>query len=75
MKKTIKKVCSQCNVCKKRSRARSRPKVGLPKATTVNETVSLDLKNVSSLIGKATDKRFVLYFVDEFSKYTRGIIF
>ena len=70
--KLIKKVCIQCNVCKKFSRARSRPKVGMPKASMVNETVSVDLKNVSSLLDDTKDKRFVLYLIDEFSKFMRG---
>ena len=70
----IKKICEQCNVCKKFLRSKSRPKIGLPKATTFNETVSLDLKNVSSLINNSSDKRFVLYATDEFSKYIKGAI-
>ena len=74
VEKTIKKVCDQCNICKKRFRARSRPKVGLPKSTSVNQKVSIDLKNVSTLIDKKTDKRYVLYLNDEFSKFIRGTV-
>ena len=57
----IKKVSQNCHICRKYSRKQPRPKVGLPKATSVNETVSLDLKNVSSLIKDPKDKRHVLY--------------
>ena len=74
IQKTIEKVCNNCNICKKQSRARSRPKVGLPKSTSVNNKVSLDLKNVSTLINETSDKRYVLYLNDEFSKFIRGIV-
>ena len=74
IKKTIHKVCDQCNICKKHSRSKSRPKVGLPKSTSVNEKASLDLKNVSTLINNTSDKRFVLYINDEFSKFIRAIV-
>ena len=36
--------------------------------------ISLDLKNVSSLIKKPDDKRYVLYLTDEFSKYIKGVV-
>lgn len=44
----------------------------MPKSTGFNETVSLDLKNVSSVIENPRDKRFILYLTDEFAKMIRG---
>ena len=57
---------AKCHVCRKHSKRQPRPKVGLPKASEANEVVSLDLKNVSSLIKKPTDKRYIFYMTDEF---------
>ena len=76
--KTVREHISQCyascQVCRKHSKKQPRPKVGLPKASEANEVVSLDLKNVSSLIKKPEDKRYVLYFTDEFSKFIKGAV-
>ena len=60
VEKIIKKVCSECKICMKYRRNTSRPKVGLPKATTPNEVVSVDLKNVSTIYSDPSDKRFIL---------------
>ena len=34
-----------------------KPKVGLPKARKINETVSLNLKPVATIIGNSNDKK------------------
>ena len=57
-------------MCRKYRKKASKPKVGLPKSREVNETVSVDLKPVASLIQSENDRRYVVYMVDEFSKYT-----
>ena len=44
--------------------------LNIPKAREVNETVSVDLKPVASLTKSENDKRYIVYMVDEFSKYT-----
>ena len=62
----IRQCYDNCKICKKHSKNQPRPKVGLPKASEANEVISLDLKNVSSLIKKPEDKRYILYFTDEF---------
>ena len=50
-------------------RTPSRPKVGLPLASDFNDCVALDLR------GPLKDnKRYILYFVDSFSRLTRGVI-
>ncbi len=64
VERLITKICVQCNICNKFRKTRSRPKVGLPKATDFNEVVSADLKNVSSLIEDPKDNRYVIYLVD-----------
>lgn len=71
---TINQTYSNCAVCRKYSKKQPRPKVGLPKASEANEVVSLDLKNVSSLIKKTDDKRYILYLTDEFSKFVKGVV-
>ena len=71
---TINQSYSNCAVCRKHSKKQPRPKVGLPKATEANEVVSLDLKNVSSLVNKPEDKRYILYLTDEFSKFIKGVV-
>ena len=40
----IKEELESCQVCNQRARAHPRPKVGLPRASEVNQVVSLDLK-------------------------------
>ena len=64
----IKTVSTNCEVCKKFKRTPSRPKVGLPMAKEFNECVSIDLK------GPMTNKSYILYLVDCFSRLTRGVI-
>ena len=72
LNKIIRRVCSECKVCLKYRRNTSRPAVGMPKASTANQVVSVDLKNVSSLLGKKSDKRYILYLTDEFTRYIKG---
>ena len=67
--KILRRIHDHCSVCKKHQKNPSKPKVGLPKAREVNELVCLDLKPVSSLLGKE-DKRQIVYMVDSFSSYT-----
>ena len=68
----IYEVIEKCNTCTKFKKKIPLPKTGLPKATNFNQVVSIDLKNVSSLIEDPADKRYVLYCVDEFSKWIKG---
>ena len=48
--KIMRKIHENCRVCKKHRKKASKLKVGLPKAREVNETVSVDLKPVATLI-------------------------
>ena len=70
----IRQCYDNCKICKKHTKKQPRPKVGLPKASEANEVVSLDLKNVSSLIKKPEDKRYIIYMTDEFSKFIKGAV-
>ena len=68
--KMLKKIQEKCRVCLKFKRKASKPKVGFAKAREVNETVSVDLKPVSSLTGDQKDGRQIVYIMDEFSRFT-----
>ena len=70
MLKMLKRIHTCCSICSKYKRKMSKPKVALPKAREINETVSLDLKAVSSITGNKADQRQIVYCVDEFSKWT-----
>ena len=67
--KILRRIHDHCADCKKHQKNASKPKVGLPKAREVNETVCLDLKPVSTLINKE-DRRQIVYMVDSFSNFT-----
>ena len=66
----MRKIQNNCKVCNKHKKKASKPKVGLPKAREINETISVDLKPVSYLINDVKDNRQIVYMVDEFSKFT-----
>ena len=68
--KMLKKIQEKCRVCLKFKRKASKPKVGFAKAREVNETVSVDLKPVSSLTGDQKDGRQIVYIIDELSRFT-----
>ena len=63
VKKSIKHVVDTCNICRRFKKTPPRPKVAMPKAFTINEVVSVDLKERRDL-GKQ-----ILYMCDEFSGY------
>ena len=68
VRKKIKEVVDSCDVCNKFKKTRPRPSVALAKANTLNEVVSLDLKE------KREHRRHILYCVDEFSGYIRAAV-
>ena len=57
---TIKNVIENCQLCRQFKKTPPRPRVGMPEAVTVNQVVSLDLKEIRS------EKKHILYCVDEF---------
>ena len=66
VKKAIREVVECCAICRKFKKSRPRPKVALAKANSVNEVVSLDLKEWRS------EARHILYCCDKFSGYLVG---
>ena len=64
--KTIKEVVETCDICRKFKKTPPRPKVAMPKATTINEVVSMDLKE------KTQQGKYIWYGVCEFSGYMMG---
>ena len=59
--KQIRNVVNSCRVCKKFTKLVSRPKKTLPKACSLNEVVTLDLKSFGS--------NYVLWIVDSFCRF------
>ena len=59
----IKEVVDTCQICRKLRKTPQRPKVAMSKASTINQVVSLDLKEVRK------EKKHILYCVNEFSGY------
>ena len=65
-RKVIKKVVSNCRVCKKFKRSFGTPKVALPKALDFNEIVALDLKKM--------DKTYILWMICTFTRFIKGVV-
>ena len=55
---------NDCKVCQKFQRSVIRPKVNLPKSSSFNEVVTLDLKEVGS--------KYILWIIDSFTKFIEG---
>merc|ERR1712080_343181 len=60
----ITQVVSDCRVCQKFSKSVARPRVTLPKSTSFNEVVTLDLKEFGS--------KYVLWMIDSFTRFMQG---
>ena len=63
IRNAIDEVVDNCKICRKFKKTPPRPSVAMPKALSVNEVVSLDLKEKRNL-GK-----YILYACDEFCGY------
>ena len=59
--KLIKQVVKDCKICQKFGRSMVKPKVALPKATSFNEIVTLDLKQFGD--------KYVLWCIDAFTRF------
>ena len=59
--KTIRQVVKDCKICQKFGRSMVKPKVALPKATSFNEIVTLDLKQFGN--------KYVLWCIDAFTRF------
>ena len=54
----------QCKVCQKFEKSVARPRVTLPKSTSFNEVVTMDLKEFGS--------KYMLWMVDSFTRFIQG---
>ena len=61
VKEVLKDVVDTCTVCRRFKKTPPRPRIALAKANTVNEVVSVDLKEKGS--------KYILYICDEFSGF------
>ena len=64
MTSLIERVVNDCRVCQKFKQSIARPRVTLPKATSFNEVVTLDLKEFGT--------KYVLWMIDSFSRFMVG---
>ena len=64
MSNTIERVVNDCKVCQKFQKSIARHCVTFPKASSFNETVTLDLKEFGS--------KYVLWMIDSFSRFMVG---
>ena len=62
--KTIRQVVKDCKICQKFGRSMVKPKVALPRATSFNEIVTLDLKQFGN--------KYVLWCIDAFTRFVKG---
>ena len=62
--KTIRKVVKDCKIYQKFGRSMVKPKVALPRATSFNEIVILDLKQFGN--------KYVLWCIDAFTRFVQG---
>jgi len=62
--KLIKQVVRDCKICQKFGRSMVRPKVALPKASSFNEIVTLDLRQFGN--------KYVLWCIDAFTRFVQG---
>ena len=62
----VERVVNDCKVCQKFQKSVARPRVTLPKSTSFNEVVMLDLKEFGS--------KQVLWMIDSFSRFMVGKI-
>merc|ERR1712082_38466 len=64
MVKLIRQVVKDCKICQKFGRSMVKPKVALPKASSFNEIVTLDLKQFGN--------KYVLWCIDAFTRFVQG---
>ena len=64
MSNTIERVVNDCKVFQKFQKSIAQPRATLPKASSFNETVTLDLKEFGN--------KYVLWMIDSFSRFMVG---
>uniref|UniRef100_M4AZE1 Integrase catalytic domain-containing protein n=1 Tax=Xiphophorus maculatus TaxID=8083 RepID=M4AZE1_XIPMA len=63
----LKKVVNQCEVCQKYCKTKPKPAVGLPLASTYNETVAVDLHELEPGV-------WYLHIIDQFTRFSAGSV-
>ena len=65
-RRMIDKVIDSCEICKSNSRSKSKPTVGIPRATDFNSVVSVDLKCIAD--------KYILWMICSFTKFVKGAV-
>ena len=65
--KLLQKIIKQCEVCQKYCRSKPKPAVGLPLASTYNETVAVDLHELEPGV-------WYLHIIDQFTRFSAGSV-
>ena len=68
IKEIIEEVVETCEVCQKKRRSFSHPKVSMSMSRTANDVVTLDLKQWN------TPKRMIIYMIDSFTRFVVGVV-
>ena len=63
---SIQKVISSCKICNLYKKTPPRPKVCLPRASRVNESVGVDLHQI--------EDKYMLHMIDEFSRFSVAVV-
>ena len=61
LRDTITRVIQDCKICQKFSKSVMRPKIALPKSSSFNEVVTLDLKEFGA--------KYILWMIDLFTRF------
>ena len=65
--KLVDEVSEKCVICKTHKRPSPRPVVSLPRATTFNQTVAMDLHSLEKNI-------WYFHMIDEFTRFSNAVI-
>lgn len=68
----IQTITDECTVCQLYKRPSRRPVVTIPMASTFNNVVAIDLKEIKDAI--STNKCWILHLVDHFTRFSAGRI-
>ena len=65
--KLVNEICENCAICKTHQKPLPRPVVGLPRATTFNQTIAMDLHSLDKNI-------WYFHMIDEFTRFSNVVI-
>ena len=64
---TLRNITDSCDLCKRSKKSPLRPAVGFPLASTLNECIAVDLKQIG-------DSLYILHIIDHLTRYSQGCI-